>query len=252
MAAIPIALQLYSIRDDAAKDLKGVLEAVAKMGYDGVEFAGYYGHSAEDIKKMLDDNGLKMAGTHIGLDTLRGDELERTVEFNKTLGNKYLIVPGLSRERTESPEAWRETARIFNEIAERLKPYDMLTGYHNHHTEFQPFENGELPWDLFFGNTRDDVVMQFDCGNAKHGGGDAPPFLERYPGRAVTVHLKEYSSTNDKALIGEGEIPWDRIFELCETTGGTEWYIVEQESYAYPPMECVARCLDNLREMGKA
>ena len=249
--AIPIALQLYSIREDAAKDLPGVLEAVAKMGYAGVEFAGYYGHSAGDIRKMLDDNGLKVAGTHIGLDTLLGDNLEETVEFNKTIGNKYLIVPGLSGERTNSKAAWLETAGMFNEVADRLKPYDMLTGYHNHHTEFKPME-GELPWDIFFGNTKKEVVMQFDTGNAMHGGADAPPFLERYPGRAQTVHLKEYDPDNDKALIGEGKIPWDRIFHLCETSGDTEWYIVEQESYAFPPMECVDRCLQNLRKMGKA
>jgi sugar phosphate isomerase/epimerase len=250
MGSLPIALQLYSIRDDAAKDLSGVLQAVAKMGYDGVEFAGYYGHSASDIRKMLDDNGLKVAGTHIGLDTLLGDELESTVEFNKTLGNTYLIVPGLSSERTNSKEAWLRTAHTFNEVADRLKPYDMLTGYHNHHTEFHEMD-GELPWDIFFGNTNPEVIMQFDTGNAMHGGADAVPFLERYPGRATTVHLKEYSKTNDKALIGEGDIPWQRIFELCESSSGTKWYIVEQESYAYPPLECVDRCLQNLRQMGK-
>jgi sugar phosphate isomerase/epimerase len=249
--AIPIALQLYSIREDAAKDLPGVLEAVAKMGYAGVEFAGYYGHGAADIRKMLDDNGLKVAGTHIGLDTLLGDQLESTVEFNRTIGNEYLIVPGLSRERTASRDAWRETADMFNGVADRLKPHGMVTGYHNHTIEFAALD-GELPWDTFFGNTKPEVVMQFDTGNAMHGGADAPPFLERYPGRAKTVHLKEFSPTNDKALIGEGDIPWDRIFELCETTGGTEWYIVEQESYAYPPLECVDKCLQNLRKMGKA
>jgi sugar phosphate isomerase/epimerase len=84
--------------------------------------------------------------------------------------------------------------------------------------------------------------MQFDTGNAMHGGADALPFLDRYPGRAVTVHLKEHSASNDKALIGEGDIPWNEVFARCETTAGTKWYIVEQESYAYPPLECVDRC----------
>ena len=137
-----------------------------------------------------------------------------------------------------------------NEIAERLKPHGMRTGYHNHAIEFTALD-GELPWDTFFGNTSPEVVMQFDIGNALHGGGEAAPFLERYPGRATTVHVKEYSATNDKALIGEGDVPWQQIFNLCETIGGTEWYIVEQESYAYPPLECVDRCLQNLKAMGK-
>jgi sugar phosphate isomerase/epimerase len=250
MAKIPIGLQLYSVREDCAEDLPAVLEAVADMGYVGVEFAGIHGYSADDLRALLDDNGLACCGTHIGLDTLLGDAFEESVEFHLALGNRYLIVPGLPEERRNSRQAWFETAQLFNEIAAKLKPHDLLTGYHNHSIEFTELD-GELPWDTFFGNTNPEVVMQFDVGNAMHGGAEAGPFLSRYPGRAITVHLKEYSATNDKALIGEGDAKWDEIFELCETTGNTEWYIVEQESYAYPPMECVAKCLDNLREMGK-
>lgn len=250
MKRIPIALQLYSVREDCARDLPGVLAAVARMGYEGVEFAGYHGYDAVELRKMLDDNGLKCAGTHIPIDTLLGDQLEATVEFNRTLGNTYLIVPGLAESYRSSRDQWLKTAEIFNEIAARLEPHGMRTGYHNHTVEFQPMD-GELPWDTFFGATREEVIMQFDTGNALHGGAQATPFLARYPGRATTVHLKEYSSTNPKAVIGEGDVPWEEIFHLCETQGGTEWYIVEQESYAYPPMECVELCLKKLRDMGK-
>ena len=249
MRKIPIALQLYSVREDCARDLPGTLEAIADMGYEGVEFAGYYGRSAEELRRMLDDVGLKVAGTHISIHTLLGDELERTVEFNRTLGNKFLIVPGLPEEMRNSKAAWLRTARLMNEIAERLE--GMRVGYHNHMIEFQPL-NGELPWDIFFKATAPEVVMQLDTGNAMRGGVSPDEILEilkRYPGRALTVHLKEYSSTNDKALIGEGEMKWKEFFSLCETIGGTEWYIVEQESYAYPPLECVRRCLNNLKEL---
>jgi sugar phosphate isomerase/epimerase len=250
MAKIPIGLQLYSVRKDCENDLPGTLKAVAEMGYEGVDFAGYYGYDAKEIRTMLDDLGLKACGGHLGLNTLLGDELKRTVEFQRILGNKYLIVPGLPEERRNSRSAWLGTAKIFNEIAEKLEPEGMLTGYHNHSVEFTPMD-GELPWDTLFGNTRKEVVMQIDTGNALHGGADPVPFLEKYPGRAITVHLKSYSSTNDKALIGEDEVRWDDVFRLCETTGDTEWYIVEQESYAYPPLECVDRCLKALRDMGK-
>lgn len=250
MARIPIALQLYSVRDACAKDFAGTLKRVARMGYEGVEFAGYHGVGAKELKGMLDDLGLKVAGTHIGLDTLLGDELERTVEFNGTLRNRYLIVPGLPEERRNSAGAWLGTAKLFNEIAAKLKPHGMVTGYHNHWVEFQPME-GKVPWDIFFGSTVKDVVMQFDTGNAMHGGADPIPYLERYPGRAKTVHLKEYSGSYDKALIGEGDVNWKRVFGLCEISGGTEWYIVEQENYALPPLECVRKCLENLKKMGK-
>jgi len=252
MARIPIALQLYSVRHACEKDLPGTLQAVAKMGYEGVEFAGYYGRSAQELRAMLDDNGLKCAGTHTGLNTILGDELERTVEFNRTLGNRFLIVPGLPAERRSSREAWLETARIFTDAAQRAKPHNALVGYHNHSIEFQPMD-GELPWDTFFANTPKEVVMQVDIGNALHGGGDPIPYIERYPGRAITVHIKEHSDTNDKALVGEGDVDWPRVFQLCETVGNTEWYIVEYERVTEPAetLKAVEGCLRNLKKMGK-
>jgi sugar phosphate isomerase/epimerase len=250
MAKIPIGLELYSIREDCARDLPGSLAAVARMGYEGVEFAGYHGRSAPELRKMLDDLGLKCCGTHTGFNTIMGDELPRTIEFNQILGNKYLVVPGLPEERRNSKAAWLETARLMNEAAERAAPHGMQVGYHNHGVEFQPID-GELPWDIFFSNAKPEVIMQLDFGNALHGGGNPIPYVERYPGRATTVHLKEYSATNDKALVGEGDVDWQRLFQLCETIGNTEWYIVEHETYAYPPLECVDRCLQNLRKMGK-
>jgi sugar phosphate isomerase/epimerase len=250
MSTIPIALQLYSIREECAKDLPGSLKAVAAMGYQGVEFAGYYDYSAAQLRQLCDDLDLEIVGTHIRLDTLLEDALAETVAFNRTMGNKYLIVPGLDETRRNSRAAWLETAGVFNEIAARLEPEGMQTGYHNHHIEFAEMD-GELPWDTFLGNTTNNIVMQLDTGNMFHGGAEPVGFLQKYPGRAQLVHLKEYSSSNDKALIGEGDVNWPQVFNICESTGATEWYIVEQESYAYPPLECVDRCLKNLRAMDK-
>src|SRR5258708_25803474 len=98
MGNIPIALQLYSVREDAAKDLPGVLAAVAKMGYAGVEFAGYYGHSAGDVRKLLDENGLKCCGSHIGLPNLLGDALPAAIQVNPTIGHPHLSLPRLPRQ----------------------------------------------------------------------------------------------------------------------------------------------------------
>src|SRR5213082_1497631 len=115
---IPFGLQLYSVRNECAKDLDGTVAAVAKMGYKAVEFAGYYGRDAAALRKLLDDVGLKCCGTHIGLDTLLGDNLPKTVEFNQTLGNKFLIVPSLSGKYTKSRQGWEEAADIFSELAD--------------------------------------------------------------------------------------------------------------------------------------
>lgn len=246
-----VALQLYSVRDDCARDFEGTLKAVAEMGYEAVEFAGYYGRSAESIRETLDKLGLKVAGTHTSLDSLLGDELERTVEFNRIIGNRFLIVPWLPEERLNSESRCRETAELFNSIAERLRKEGMRVGYHNHTFEFKTIGRKRI-WGMFFESTNPEVVMQLDTGNAMHGGVSVEEILNiirKYPGRAITVHVKEYSSRNPNALIGEGEIRWKEFFELCRTVGGTEWFIVEQESYAYPPLECVKRCIENLRKM---
>jgi len=245
---VPFGLQLYSVREDCKKNLPGTIAAVAKMGYTGVEFAGYYDRTAGQLRKMLDDNGLVCCGTHTAIETLLDDNLPRTIEFNRTLGNKYLIVPWLPEKYRTSRQAWLDTAKLFNELAEKVKPHEMLVGYHNHGVEFTAID-GELPWDIFYGNTRKDVIMQIDLGNAMHGGADPLPYLYRYPGRAITVHVKEFSKMNNKALIGEGDVNWKAFFALCKAVGETEWYIVEQESYTYPPLECAERCLRNLRKM---
>lgn len=257
MDKIPVALQLYSVRQDCARDFAGTIKAVAGMGYEGVEFAGYYDKDAKQIKKLLDDLSLKVAGTHTGIDTLLGDELQKTIDFNKVIENKFLIIPGFPEEYRSSRSAWRKTAEIMNRIAEKAKLYGMMVGYHNHWIEFQSTE-GEAPWDIFFGATNKTVVMQLDTGNALRGYGDCVSILERYPGRAITVHLKAYSvekgARTEKGfgpLIGKDDVPWLDIFRLCETVGGTEWYIVEYESDAYPRLEAVEQCLLAIRAMGR-
>ena len=207
---ISIALQLYSVREDCGKDFMGTLKKVAEMGYEGVEFAGYYGMEAKELKKMLDDFGLKVAGTHTGIETLVGDELWKTIEFNSVIENKFLIVPALPEEYTNSKETWLKAAHLFNEISQKVKPYGMRIGYHNHWIEFKPID-GEIPWDIFFEATNDDIVMQLDTGNCMRGGGDPVEILKKYPGRATTIHLKEFSSTKEKVILGEGEVNWKEI-----------------------------------------
>lgn len=241
-------LQLYSVREECAKDLAKVIAAVAQMGYQGVEFAGYHGKTAAELRALLDQHKLKCCGTHTGWDTLSDANLQATIEFNKTIGNKYLIVPGLPGECTKSRQAWLDTAKRFNELAEKLKPLGMFVGYHNHSAEFQPLE-GVVPWDLFMQNTSKDVVMQLDTGNCMSGGGEPLPYLYKYEGRARTVHVKEFSKANPKALIGEGDVPWKAFFALCRAVGNVDWYIVEYESDAYPSLEAVDRCLKNLKAM---
>jgi sugar phosphate isomerase/epimerase len=258
MSRIPIALQLYSVRHDLDADLHGTLRAVAEMGYEGVEFAGAPKHEAAELKSVLDEFGLVCCGWHTPFALVQDDQLEATIAFNQVLDNPNVIVPGIPEHLRRTREDWLKLADLFNELAARLAVHGMRTGYHNHHVEFAPL-GGELPWDTFIGNTGKGVIMQLDTGNAIYGGGDVISILERYPGRAGTVHLKPYSTVAGRddphqgfrPVIGDDDTPWEQVFALCETAGGTEWYIVEYESDAYPPLEAVRLCLENLKAMGK-
>ncbi len=245
---IPIGVQLYSVRSVAEKDLSGTLAKVAQMGYEGVEFAGYYGHNAKDIRKMLNDNGLVCCGTHTQMADLAEDKLAATLEFNKTLGNKYVIVPWLQPNEANPREAWLAYAKRFNELAEKLAPQGMKIGYHNHAHDFAPVGD-TTGWDLLASNTRPDVIMQLDLGNAMSGGADPITYLRRYPGRTVTIHLKEFSATNKNAMIGEGDVKWVEVFKLCRSIGGTRWYIIEEEKDVYEPLEGIEISLKNLKKM---
>jgi len=233
---IPVGLQLWTVRTECAKDFPGTIAKVAKMGYKGVEFAGFYERSAKDVHKMLDDNGLLCFGSHTAYDLLSNEKLAATMEYNRTIGNKFVIVPWLDRKQLKTKEDWLAKAKNFNEFADKTRSEGVHIGYHAHQGDFLPID-GETPWDILFGNTSKEICMQLDTGNCMQGGGDPVAILKKYPGRSLTIHLKEYSKTNPKALIGQGDVKWKEVFEVCETTGGTQYYILEEESGAYQPLE---------------
>src|SRR5436190_1126671 len=243
---VPIALQLYTIGADLRRDMAGSLAQVAKLGYKGVEFAGFNNVSAADIKKMLDDNGLQCVGCHTALNTLQGDEFQKTVDFNKTIGNPRLIVPSLSANYESSKKAIEDVADTFTALAAKLKPLGMRTGFHCHPGEFKEVEGATI-WDTFFSRAGKDVIMQIDLGHMGTGKGDQVATLTKYPGRAQTVHVKP---ANAAPLLGDpaDTNKWPEIFKACESVGGTEWYIVE---YDGGTMEKVVKTMEVLRMWGK-
>lgn len=245
---LQLGLQLYSVRQDCAKDLPGVLKAVADMGYTGVEFAGYHGHSAKELRRLLDQNHLKCYGTHLDLNALLGDNLDKTVAFCRELGCTFLVVPWLPEERRNSRKAVLETAQLFSEIARKLASEGMVLGWHNEDYEFQSFE-GEMIWNTFWSHADKRVAIQFDIGNALSAGQQAAPFLKKYPGRVLSVHLKDHSKTNQNALLGEGDAHWNEVLPLLKAKNGPRWFIIEQESYGEPPLVCVQKCLHNFERM---
>jgi len=244
---IPIGLELYTLRVQLPKDFARTIEAVGKMGYQGVEFAGYHGwdKKPQELRKLLDDSGLKCCGTHTALNTLTGDNLKKTIELHKILGNTFLICPNIS---AHSAEAWKKVAAQFNDIADRAKEDGMFVGYHSHASDFEKFD-GKTAWEIFFDNTKKEVIHQLDVGNTLDGGGDPLTLIRKYPGRTRTTHLKEHGGGRDTP-IGEGKVDFKALFEAYESVGGVEWYVVEHET-SRDPMKVAKQCLDNLHAMGK-
>lgn len=252
MTKTPLALQLYSLRDDSAQDFPATIRAVAQMGYEAVEFAGYHNHSAQELKDLLDETGLKCAGTHTSLDSVSDANIEATAAFNATFGNKYLIVPGVGAEYRGTRDGAMRLAEKLTQASKTAAEFGALVGYHNHGWEFEPFgQIGDYTMELLAVNTPPEVILQLDTGNAQEGGADPIAFIETWKSRMRTVHLKPFSKDFERYFIGEDDSDWKGIFEAIGDT--TQFFIIEQERYPEPntPQQCVARCLKNLREMGK-
>ena len=247
---IPIGLQLYTIGGDMRKmGNEAALAAVAKAGFKGVEFAGYLGLEAKALRKLLDDNGLKACGSHIRLEAMQGDGLEKTIEFNKTIGKTRLIAPSLGGKYTASKKSLEDAADAFNEIADKLKPHGLRTGFHCHPGEFKMID-GETVWDIFFSRAKKDVIMQCDLGHMGSAGVDPVKVLTKYPGRASSVHVKPSAKIKRGGLVGDADddLKWPEIFKACETVGGTEWYVVEYDGGS---MEKAEKTIELLRKWGK-
>lgn len=255
MSTAPIALQLFAVRGEAERDLANTLKQVAAIGYQGAEPWGYDGeseqwknHSAADIRKMFDDNGLACCGFHLAPGALIGDNLKRTAEFNRVLGNRFLIIAG-DNQRMSSVDGITELAGILNSAAETVRDQGLFVGYHAHGFDAKNID-GEVAWYRLFKNTDKDVIMQLDVGNYASGGGDSIAALRDFPGRARTVHLKDNGGGPD-SVIGEGKLDWKTIFELCDTLHPVEWYVVEEGSRDGNGFDVSRRSLESLRRMGR-
>jgi sugar phosphate isomerase/epimerase len=242
---IPISVQVYSVRQAAEKNLAETLKGIAQIGYEAVEFAGYYGKDAKEIRKILDGTGLKCSGTHTGIGELSGDKFAKTVEIHKILGTANIIVPWIDPKEFKTVDGIKKIADEFAGFSEKAKRDGMTIGYHAHAGDAQVVE-GKTAFERFFEATPKDVIMEIDLGNYMSGGGDPYAMLEKFPGRSKAVHIKELGTD----IIGEGKVDWKRAFNLCETVGGTEWYVVEAESVP-DKLDIIDQCWQALKKMGK-
>ncbi len=251
---IPIGLELYSVRDELKKDLMGTVRGVAKMGYEGVEFySPYFDWTpayAKDVRKLLDDLGIRCFSTHNGPKSFTTEGLPHSTELNQILGSKIIVMA--SPGKVDGMDGWKAVADTLNRAAEKLEPLGLRAGYHNHLVELQPLD-GKRPMEVLAANTNKKVVLQFDTGPCLETGSDPVAWINANPGRIGSMHVKDWSADKGyKVMLGEGAGPWKKIFQAAEKTGGIENYLIEQEGSALSPMETVQRCLVAFRKLHRS
>ena len=250
---VPVGLELYSVRGDLAKDLLGTVAAVGKMGYQVVEFYAPYlewtPETAKGVRKVLDDSGLVCRSTHNNGPSFTPEGLKKAAELNQIIGSQYLIMA--SAPRVTGIDGWKALGDQLTGISAQLKPQGLATGYHNHQVEWRPVD-GKRPMDVIAASTPKDVVLQFDVGTCLEVGADPIAWINANPGRIKSVHCKDWAPGNGyNVAFGEGDAPWKKIFDVVESTGGVEYYLVEQETGAASGGELpmVRRCLDNWKKL---
>jgi sugar phosphate isomerase/epimerase len=250
---VPVGLELYSVRGELARDLLGTVAAVGAMGYKVVEFYAPYlewtPDTAKSVRKVLDDSGLVCRSTHNNGPSFTADGMKKAIELNQIIGSKYLIMA--SAPRVTGIDGWKTLGDELTAISAQLKTQGMATGYHNHQVEWRPVD-GKRPMDVLAASTPKDVVLQFDVGTCLEVGADPIAWINANPGRIKSVHCKDWAPGNGyNVAFGEGDAPWKKIFDAAESTGGVEYYLVEQETGATSGGELpmVRRCLDNWKRL---
>jgi sugar phosphate isomerase/epimerase len=248
---VPVGLELYSVRDGLKKDLTGTVRAVAKMGYECVEFyAPYYDWTldyAKEVRKELDDLGVRCYSTHNSSQSLTPDGVGKAIELNHALGARYVVLahPG----DVKDAEGWKRVADLLNKSNETMASHGLRAGYHNHALEWKPVD-GQMPIELLAAHTDKSIMLQLDVGTCLEAGNDPVAWVERNPGRIHSMHCKDWSPERGyRVLFGEGVAPWKKLFAAAEDKGGIEYYLIEQEGSDYSEMETAARCLSAYRKI---
>ncbi len=266
-----VGIQLYSIREDMHKDPDVTLKLLAAMGYKYVEHANYvdrkfYGHTATEFKKILDDLGLKMLSGHTVMGRQHWDDAKKeftdawkySVEDAATAGQQYVISPWLDDSLRKTYDDLVRYMDVFNKSGELCKKSGMKFGYHNHDFEFSQKLNDKQVFDIIMENTDPSLVaQQLDMGNLYNGGAKAIDIAKKYPGRFELMHVKDEIKSSageekyESTILGEGIVNTREMVELGRKSGGTLHYIIEQESYqGKTALDCVKQDLAIMHKWG--
>ncbi|MFS1514875.1 sugar phosphate isomerase/epimerase [Chengkuizengella sp. SCS-71B] len=251
--SIPVALQLYTLREETEKDFVGTLKAVADMGYQAVEFAGYGGIEAKEMKKVLNDLGLSAPSSHVPIELLL-TQLEEQIQYSLEIGTKYIVCPYLDAGTyLQGKQNLKNTLSSLQKIALKCKENGLQFAYHNHDFEFEKWD-GKYYLDHIFQSIDEDLlVAELDLFWVKKGGLDPIQYLSSLKNRCPIIHVKDMTNDDRKTFteVGHGIIDYPSIFEMAEQIG-IKYYVVEQDVCERPPLESVKMSIDYLKSIGIA
>lgn len=250
---IPVGLELYSVRTALMRDLPGTVTAVARMGYQVVEFYSPYFEwtpgAARDVRKLLDDLGVTCLSTHNSPASFTPDGLKKAIELNQIIGSRTIVLA--SSPRMTGLDSWKALGEQMTGVMETLRPLGLAAGFHNHQTEWGGAV-GQRPMDVLAANTPKDFVLQFDVGTCLEAGQDPVAWIRANPGRIKSLHCKDWGADGRgySVAFGDGSVPWKTIIDAAEATGGVEYFLIEQE-IAGPDGEfaMAQRCLANWKKV---
>jgi sugar phosphate isomerase/epimerase len=239
MSKPQVGIQLYSVRDRSANDFLGTIREIGEIGYRNVELAGYYGHSAKEVRQALEAAGLNAPSAHVGLtvnDAAIWDNLKQQVEYSLELGLKRFIVPAYPLAESPTLDDVYKMADTLEQAARIVTEAGLAFGYHNHAFEFKSVE-GKLVIDHILERVPAELLFaEFDLGWVKVGGQDPAAYVRKYAGRVPVVHAKDFKEDGTDTEIGKGTVDWDSALAACESTG-VEYVIIEQERYDVSSLE---------------
>ncbi|HSU53194.1 MAG TPA: sugar phosphate isomerase/epimerase family protein [Candidatus Dormibacteraeota bacterium] len=250
----PIGLELYSVRDELARDLPNTLKKVSQIGYQVVEFYSPYFKwtpvYAKDVRSQMDDLGLRCLSTHNGFESFASAEnLNHAIELNQILGTRYIVLasaPGSAK----GLEGWKQLCQQLTTAVEQLKPHGLSAGYHNHQAEWDKLETGQRIIEVIAANTPKEFMLQLDVGTCEEAGSDPVAWVNANPGRIKTMHLKDWAPDQGyRVLFGEGKTPWKDLITAAKSVGGAEYLLIEQEGSRFSEFETAERCLKNYKQL---
>jgi sugar phosphate isomerase/epimerase len=244
MSTLPVSLQLWSVREDMKRDFAATVAEVARIGYAGVELAGFGNLDSKGAKAALDSVNLKVSGMHVGIAALRSDP-DKVIGDALMFGTRHVIVPFWTPDQFVSVAAVEKIAEELNCIGAKFRAFGLQLSYHNHAGEFKVL-GGRTVFDLLLGASEPrNLAAEVDVYWVNVAGHSPEKFIRDHGARVKLIHLK------DETELGGGPVNFPPIFETVESIGAAEWYVVEQEKYNHPPLTAVRLCFEQLKKWGK-